>query len=208
MTDRRTLLAGMSASAFIPFASLTPSVEKAAAAERAAQEGTSMTETFSTIDNPHLEFVFSVRLQFTRVQTIAPHPDGGMRSAVYVDGGTVEGPMLNGRAVPNSGGDYSYFRPDDTAVFDARYMLEADDGTPILVTNRGYLWGRTPDVMGRLRKWAFESGPSVPHAEYYLRSHPTFEVAKGKYDWLTRHVIIGVGERLTDGNRLHYYRLT
>ena len=102
----------------------------------------------------------------------------------------------------------AYFRPDDTAVFDARYMLEEDDGTLILVNNRGFLWGRTPDVMGRLRKWAFEGGAPVPHAEYYLRANPSFEVSTGKHDWLTRQVFVGVGERKPDGNLVRYYALT
>ena len=73
------------------------------------------------------------------------------------------GPKLKGKAVPNSGGDYALFRPDDTAVFDARYMLQEDDGTLIMLYNKGFLWGRKPDVMDRLRKWAFEGGAPVPH---------------------------------------------
>ena len=88
-----------------------------------------MTDMFSTLDNPRLEFAMEVRLQFPRVQTIVNTPMGGNRSAVYVDGGTFEGPRIRGKAVPGSGGDYAYFRPDDVAVFDARYMLEEEDGT-------------------------------------------------------------------------------
>jgi len=164
-----------------------------------------MTDLFSTMDNPKLEFAMEVRLKFTRVQTIPLMPSGGMRSAVYVDEGTFEGPRLKGRAVPNSGGDYAHFRPDDVAAFDARYMLEEEDGTLILLHNRGFLWGRNPDTMDRLRAWAFGGGPAVPHAEYYLRACPSFEVSTGKHDWLTKHVFIGVGERLPDGNRVRYY---
>lgn len=167
-----------------------------------------MEELFSTLDTPRLEFAMEVRLRFTRVQAIPNVPTGGMRSAVYVDSGEFHGPRLKGKAVPNSGGDYAYFRPDDTAVFDARYMLQEDDGTLILLHNRGYLWGRTPDVMGRLRKWAFEGGAPVPHAEYYLRANPSFEVSTGKHDWLTRHVFIGIGERKPDGNLVRYYAVT
>jgi uncharacterized protein DUF3237 len=62
-------------------------------------------------------------------------------------------------------------------------------------------------VMTRLRKWAFEGGKAVPHGEYYLRAAPSFEVPRGKHDWLTRHVFVGVGERLPDGNRVRYYAL-
>ena len=95
----------------------------------------------STITEPKLEFAFEVRLRFTRAQMIEGMPSGANRSAVYVDSGEFSGPHLRGKAVPNSGGDYSLFRPDDTAQFDARYMLQEDDGTLILVNNRGYLWG-------------------------------------------------------------------
>jgi hypothetical protein len=131
-----------------------------------------------------------------------------MRSAVYVDDGEFEGPRLKGKAVPNSGGDYAFFRPDDTAVFDARYMLEVDDGTLIYMQNKGFLWGREPGTMERLRNWAFAGGAPVPHAEYYLRAQPTLETSRGPHDWLTRHVFIGVGERRPDGNHVRYYALT
>ncbi|WP_035920884.1 DUF3237 domain-containing protein [Frankia sp. QA3] len=154
-----------------------------------------------------LEFVMEVRLRFTRVQTIPTMPTGAGRGAVYVDGGEFEGPRLRGRAVPNSGGDYSLFRPDGVLAFDARYLLEVDDGTLIMLYNRGYLWGRQPETMQRLRGWAFAGGPPVDHAEYYLRAFPTFEVAAGRHDWLMRHVFVGVGERRPDGNVIRYYAL-
>lgn len=167
-----------------------------------------MSDIFSTMDHPHLEFVMEVRLKFPDVQMIANTPAGGNRSAVYVREGTFEGPKLKGRVVPGSGGDYAYFRPDDVAVFDARYMLEVDDGSLILLHNKGYLWGRHDDTMARLREWAFNDGPPVPHADYYLRCTPTFETSIGKYDWLTKTVFIGVGERKPDGNLVRYYALT
>jgi len=166
-----------------------------------------MSDIYSTIDNPRLEFAMEIKLAFPRVQTIMNVPSGGNRSAVYVESGTFEGPRLRGKAVPGSGGDYAYFRPDDVAVFDARYMLEEDDGTLILLNNRGFLWGRKPDTMERLRDWAFKDGAPVPHEDYYLRGNPSFETSVGKHDWLTKHVFIGVGERRADGNLLKYYAL-
>jgi hypothetical protein len=157
---------------------------------------------------PKLEFVFQIRLKFTRVQNIPNMPSGAGRGAVYLDEGVIEGPRLQGRAVSNSGGDYALFRPDGVLQFDARYMLEASDGGLILLYNKGYLWGRTPDVMPRIRKWIFEGGEPVPFEEYYLRANPTFETSAGPHDWLMRHVIIGVGERMTDGNLLRYFVIT
>ena len=164
-------------------------------------------ELLSTMDQPRFEFAMEVRLRFTRVQQITKLPTGGIRSAVYVDSGEFFGPKLKGKAVPNSGGDYALFRPDDVAVFDARYMLQEDDGTLIMLYNKGFLWGRKPDTMARLRDWAFNNGTPVPHEEYYLRGNPTFECPVGKHDWLTKHVFIGVGERKAHGNLLRYYAL-
>ena len=166
-----------------------------------------MSYLYSTMENPRLEYAKEIRLAFLRVQMIPNTPAGGNRSAVYVESGTFEGPRLRGRAVPGSGGDYAYFRPDDVAVFDARYMLEEDDGTLILLNNRGFLRGRKPDTMQKLRDWAFKGGAPVPHEEYYLRGNPTFECSVGKHDWLTIHVFVGGGERRADGNRLRYYAL-
>lgn len=162
----------------------------------------------STMERPHLEFAFECRLMFTRVFAIPGVPNGGFRSAVLVDEGRFEGPFFKGRAIPNSGGDYAHFRDDDTAVFDARYLLEVDDGTVIYMQNRGFLWGRKPGAMAALRAWAFEGGAPVAHEDYYLRAQPSFEVPKGPHDWLNRHVFIGVGERKPDGNFVRYYALT
>jgi hypothetical protein len=165
-------------------------------------------EGASLESDPRFEFLFEIRLRFTRVQNIDTMPSGAGRGAVYIDSGEITGPRLNGKAVPNSGGDYALFRPDDVLELDARYMLEAGDGTLIMLYNRGYIWGREEGTMQRIRDWIFNDGPPVAHADYYFRCHPTFEVAAGKYDWLTRHVIIGIGERKKDGNLVRYFALT
>jgi hypothetical protein len=156
---------------------------------------------------PELEFAFEVRLRFTRVQNIVSMPTGAGRGAVYVDSGEFSGPNIKGKAVPNSGGDYALFRPDGVLAFDARYMLQEDDGTLILMQNRGYLWGRHPDTMQRLRDMAFAGGPTVDPTDYYLRAAPTFEVQAGKHDWLMRHVFVGFGERKADGNLVRYFKV-
>ncbi len=168
---------------------------------------TPFTAPFSTIDNPRLEMVMEVRLDFPEAYSMVPLPGGGMRTAVLVQEGRFEGPLLKGKAIPGSGGDYAYWRGDEVACLDARYLLQEDDGTVIMLMNKGFLWGRQPDTMQRIRDWAFNGGAPVDHGEYYLRSQTTFECAAGKHDWLTKHVFIGVGERRTEGNRLRYYAL-
>jgi hypothetical protein len=165
----------------------------------------SVTEKYAPL--PRLEFAFEVRLRFTRVQNIASMPTGAGRGAVYVDSGEFSGPHIRGKAVPNSGGDYALFRPDGVLQFDARYMLQEEDGTLILMQNRGYLWGRRPETMQKLRDMAFAGGPPVDPSEYYLRAAPSFEVEKGRHDWLMRHVFVGMGERKSDGNLVRYYKV-
>ena len=77
----------------------------------------------------------------------------------------------------------------------------------ILLHNKGFLWGRHPDTMQRLRDWAFNGGQPVPHEDYYLRGNPTFECPVGKHDWLTKHVFVGVAEKVPGANRIHYFQV-
>jgi hypothetical protein len=209
--DRRTFMSDMSK---LGMAAMAAAPAVAAAQESDVGTGPARNEAWSSpfdgvssFDNPKLEYVFEIDLDFTRVQNIANMPTGAGRGAVYLDSGKVSGPYLNGRAVPDSGGDWALFRPDDVLAFDARYMLEEDDGTLILLRNNGYLWGRYPDTIAKIQAWIFDNGPVVPEEEYYLRAFPTFEVEKGKHDWLMRHVIVGVGRRKEAGNILRYYAL-
>lgn len=158
-------------------------------------------------DAPRFEFLFGIKLTWANLQTIPDTPAGFGRGATYVETGEVSGPHLNGRIVPQSGADWAQFRPDEVLGLDARYMLEAEDGTLILMRNRGYLAGRAPDVLPRIRAWMFENGPEVPFEDYYLRTTPTFEVSKGPYDWLMRTVVVGIGSRQKTGNHIRYFAL-
>jgi hypothetical protein len=194
-------------SALLGAAAMTIGAAATSQAQDAPAAPLSPFDGYSGFESPKLEFVFEIDLNFTRVQNINNMPTGAGRGAVYLDSGKVTGPRLNGIAVPNSGGDYALFRPDDVLSFDARYMLQENDGTLILLHNKGYLWGRHPDTMAKIRAWIFENGPVVPESDYYLRAFPTFEVEKGKHDWLMRHVIVGVGKRKEAGNIVRYYAL-
>ncbi len=137
---------------------------------------------------PKLEFVFQVTLD---VAPIVRFGSSGYanRGFANVVGGTIEGPRLTGRAIPNTGGDYPYIRNDNVVEFEATYLLEASDGTPILIKNRGYRHG-PESVMSALR-----ARQEVDPSSYYMRLSPTFEVAEGPHDWLTRHVLVGTGYR-------------
>jgi hypothetical protein len=148
---------------------------------------------------PRLEFVFRIKMLLGIRQKFGPLPQGSIRGFVSAAGGTVEGPRLNGRVVPNSGADWALYRDDHTVGFDARYMLEADDGTPIYMMNRGYRHA-PPDVAARQ-----EALEPVDPSEYYMRIAPSFETPIGKHDWLTRTIIVGSAERRSDHSIFDYY---
>ncbi|MPT47119.1 MAG: DUF3237 domain-containing protein [Sphingobium sp.] len=158
-------------------------------------------------DEPRFEFLFEISLEWGGLQNISNMPSGHGRGATYIEKGIVRGPHLNGVICPRSGADWAQFRPDTVLGLDARYMLEADDGTLILMHNKGYLAPRGDDVLSRIQAWMFRDGPEVPFEEYYLRVTPTFEVETGRYDWLMRTIVVGIGSRQKVGNTIRYYAL-
>lgn len=164
-------------------------------------------EGSSLPSEPKLAFAFEIRINFQKHESLPDLPSGSGRGFVYIDSGTVSGPKLNGIVLPGSGGDWAQFRPDDVLATDARYMLQADDGTRILMHNRGYLWGRQPDTIKRMQDWMFRGGPEVPFEEFYLRAAPSFECPKGPHEWLMRHIFVGIGSRQRDGNTIRYFAL-
>ena len=74
--------------------------------------------------------------------------------------------------------------PDGTSRIEARYTIEAEDGTPIYVVNKG-LRVSSDDVRTRLR-----SGEAVDPAEFYMRAAPVFDAPSGPHRWLTERLFI------------------
>lgn len=137
---------------------------------------------------PALEFVFEIRAE------IGPVRRGGKgrlgeRQHIAITGGTVRGPRLNGRIVPG-GSDWVLTRPDGASVIDAHYTVQADDGTPIYVHNRG-LRVSSAEVLGRLQR----GEPVEPH-EMYFRSAPVFDAPDGPHGWLSDHVFVATLARV------------
>ena len=149
---------------------------------------------------PQLEFAFRVRLDFPTGPRIRfPVRGAETRGFVTVAGGTVTGPRLQGDVIPGSGGDWPLFRSDGVVVFDARYLIRAQDGTIIQVFNRGYAHAAA-DVQARI-----DRGEPVDPAENYFRLSPVFETDAGPHDWLTRSVFIGSGEKHADHSIFHFF---
>ena len=150
--------------------------------------------------NPKFRYVFSISLTLGKPYWLKPTTMGATRAAVYAMEGAIEGPDIKGRVIPMSGGDWPLLRPDGVIDFDARYMLELDDGTVIYMQNRGYRWAYTPEVAERMARGEH----AEPH-EYYMRVTPRFDVPEGPHDWLSRHIFVGVAEKIPGANRIHYF---
>jgi hypothetical protein len=149
---------------------------------------------------PTLEYAFTLTTLMGHRMKFDPLPSGGIRRGfTSAIGGKVEGPMLNGTVLPNSGGDYPIFDDDDNAFFDARYILQASDGTPIYMQLFGMRIG-TPEINKRLR-----ANEVVPMTDYFFRTQPRFEAPKGPYDWMNRSMFVGSADRREDHSTFDIY---
>lgn len=149
---------------------------------------------------PTLEHVFTISIDLGEPVWIRPPSRGEMRAAIFATAGTVEGPRLNGRVIPMSGGDFPLVRPNGVIDFDARYLLEADDGAIIYLQNRGYRWARSPEIAELMAQ-----GEPVEPDDYYMRVSPQFDVPEGPHAWMAKHVFVGVAEKIPKANRIHYF---
>ncbi len=158
----------------------------------------------SHLQVPALELAFSARLDFGEGPRVRFRPGSTefTRGFVAVVGGEISGRRLTGRVVPYSGGDWPRIWDSGLVEFEAHYLLEAGDGTPIYIHNRGIAWSR-PEVLARL-----EAGEEVAPEETYCRITPRFEAPQGPHDWLNRTVFVGVAERQGASTRFDYYRVT
>jgi hypothetical protein len=161
---------------------------------------------FAAVAPIKLEFAFRVRIFFETRQRFQPTTPNGGRVYVPPAGGDISGPRLQGRVVPYSGADWARGHTDGASELNAHYMLEAADGTPIYINNRGFLYGRddtgkpvrntqqvenqTGTGPGNATKWAIAP-------DTYFVCIPAFDVPVGPHDWLTRTVILGRGTRVT-----------
>jgi hypothetical protein len=125
----------------------------------------------------------------------------GLRRVIPITGGTVKGPRLNGRVLAG-GADWQVVRPDGVLDVEAKYTLEAEDGTQIMVTNKGMRHG-PKDVIDRLTR-----GEVVDPSSYYFRTSAQFEVAAtSPHAWLNRAIFIGVGERTATAAIIRFHEV-
>jgi hypothetical protein len=141
-----------------------------------------------TPEPPTLEFVFEIRADIAPALQAGPGKLGERRH-IPITGGTVAGPRLNGRILPG-GSDWALARRDGASIVDAHYTVQADDGTPIYVHNRG-LRVAEPAVLERLRR-----GAAVAPHEVYFRTSPVFDAPEGPHAWLCDRIFVADAGRV------------
>ena len=162
------------------------------------------TSPFELLPPPGLQFAFRILLRFDTGPRLRFEPafKAGRRGFVAVQGGEIQGPRLTGRVLPQSGGDWPLFWPGGLVDFEAHYQLEANDGTPLYIHNRGIAWS-SPEVLARV-----EAGQPTAPEESYCRVTPRFEAPSGPHEWLVRTLFVGKGERRGAQSIFDYYAVT
>jgi Protein of unknown function (DUF3237) len=148
---------------------------------------------------PKLEFIFEAKV------TIDPAIEVGIttyakRRIIPITGGTFEGAAMKGTVIAG-GADWQTIRADGNVDLEARYTLKTDDGVLIYIQNKGVRVAK-PEVMARILK-----GEKVEPKEYYFRTSAVFEVAEGKYDWLSKYIVVASAVRLKEYVLLRFYKL-
>lgn len=123
-----------------------------------------------TLDAPTLRKACVIRadigpaLEFKTTQ-------GTTRAVFPIIGGEAVGAGWSGRVVPG-GADFALALPDGSYAIEARYCLELEDGTPVMVTNAGRMIGQ-------------------PDGSFFGRTRAELEVPEGRHSHLGSAVYFG-----------------
>ncbi|MFC6714152.1 DUF3237 domain-containing protein [Branchiibius cervicis] len=150
---------------------------------------------------PTLEYVFELRVDVAAPIRIGAPGDDDLHFAAIL-GGVVRGPRFNGRVLPG-GGDWWRTKgdPEDTYL-DARYLIEADDGATIEVQNKGHFWLADASFAAE-----YQARAPIPEAALYYRTSASFTTADYRYDWMNRHVFVGLARPECDVVCIRVFRL-
>lgn len=148
---------------------------------------------------PGLRHVFTLHARIGAIGMGGPGPLG-VRQHIPITGGEVSGPALQGRILPG-GSDWALVRADGASFIDARYTIEAQDGTLIYVQSRG-LRVSSPEVLAQMR-----AGQAVDPAAVYFRGSPSFEAPEGPHAWLNLRLFVATIERQADGVSLQVFQV-
>jgi len=138
------------------------------------------------------------------VELSRPHELGscstGTRRIIPIVGGTVSGPLINGR-IFDVGADWQTVTANGVAELDARYGIETHDGAMIEVISRG-IRHASAEVAARIA-----AGEEVPTSEYYMRTAIRLDSGHADYAWVNRSLFLAEGGKVGSTVRLSVYRV-
>jgi Protein of unknown function (DUF3237) len=158
---------------------------------------------YLTLPAPNLQHVTDLKVMVDR-PIEAGHVIGlnsrGKRRIIPITGGTVSGPLLNGKILAG-GADFQIVVSQTSADLDARYMIELDSGEHVFVQNHALRRGSAENIAKLVK------GELVDPAEIYFRCVPTFEVSDPSLQWMTESIFLGTGARFPDHVLISIYKV-
>ncbi|QKV17095.1 DUF3237 domain-containing protein [Oricola thermophila] len=142
------------------------------------------------LPEPKLEHVCDLTVELDPIREMGAGR-AGKRRIIPIVGGTVRGPLLNGRIL-DLGADWQTIFADGLAELDTRYAVETDDGATIEIINYGYRHG-PPEVIAAIAR-----GEAVDAGAYYMRTHARLETGDPRYEWVNRTLFVGSGARFAE----------
>jgi len=152
-----------------------------------------------TLPIPRLEHVCDLSVTLDPIREMGTGR-AGQRRIIPIVGGTVTGPLLQGRIL-NLGADWQTIFPNGLAEMDTRYGMETHDGATIEIINYGYRHG-PQEVLDAIAR-----GEEVDHNSYYMRTHARLETGDPRYDWVNKTLFVGVGARLQQAVQVQLYAI-
>ncbi len=152
-----------------------------------------------TLPIPRLEHVCDLSVTLDPIREMGTGR-AGQRRIIPIVGGTVTGPMLQGRIL-NLGADWQTIFANGLAELDTRYGMETHDGATIEIINYGYRHG-PQEVLDAIAR-----GEEVDHNSYYMRTHARLETGDPRYDWVNKTLFVGVGARLQQAVQVQLYAI-
>lgn len=149
---------------------------------------------------PGLTLAFTIEAEIDAPRSAGASPDGE-RLHIAITGGRVHGPRLAGHILPG-GSDWPVIAPDGNSRIEARYTIQADDGTLIYVVNKG-LRVSSDEVRAKLR-----AGETVEPSEFYMRAAPVFDAPAGPHRWLTERLFVCSLAPMGRTIRINVYEVT
>ena len=127
------------------------------------------------IDTPKLTLALEGKVFIDRPIFVG-EADDGQRSIVPITGGQIRGDNFSATVLPG-GADWQVVKADGTWIVEARYAMQTDDESVIVIENKGIIVGLD------------KNGQSIH--EPYARTTPIFHAPRGKHDWLNKHIFVG-----------------